>query len=77
MPSFFSMSNYPELALYLALVLIHEHFLFPKLGRLMEMSREYDISILTSRSTLTTDLIFRGHLSLFWWNIDTTYQNKH
>ncbi len=40
MPSLFSVSQYPKFALYIALILVHEHFLLPKAGRLMEMSRE-------------------------------------
>jgi len=33
-------SQYPQLALNLALILRHEHLLLPKFGRLKEMSRE-------------------------------------
>jgi len=40
MPSLFSVPQYPKFALYLALILVHEHLLLPKAGRLMEMSRE-------------------------------------
>ena len=40
MPSLFSVPQYPKFALYLALVLGHEHLLLPRNGRLMEMSRE-------------------------------------
>src|SRR6056297_2989945 len=35
-----SMSQYPQLALNLALILVHEHLLLPKPGRLKNMSRE-------------------------------------
>ena len=35
-----SVSQYPQLALNLALILGHEHLLLPKSGRLKEMSRE-------------------------------------
>jgi len=40
MPYLFSVSQYPQFALNLALILVHEHLLLPKSGRLKEMSRE-------------------------------------
>jgi len=40
MANLFSVSKYPHLTLYLALILVHEHLLLPKTGRLKEMSRE-------------------------------------
>lgn len=35
-----SMSKNSKLALNLALIFVHEHLLYPRIGRLMEMSRE-------------------------------------
>jgi hypothetical protein len=40
MPYLFSVSQYPQFALNLALILVHEHLLLPKSGRLKKMSRE-------------------------------------
>ncbi|WP_139196303.1 hypothetical protein [Salinihabitans flavidus] len=45
------MSQYPQLALNLALILGHEHLLLPKPGRLSEMSREH-WHIYTGRSDI-------------------------
>jgi hypothetical protein len=40
MPYLFSVSQYPQLALNLALIPVHAHLLLPKSGRFKEMSRE-------------------------------------
>ena len=40
MVDLFSVSKYPQLALNLPFVIDHEHRLFPKSGRLKEMSRK-------------------------------------
>jgi hypothetical protein len=40
MSDLLGVSQYPQLALNLALILGHGHLLLPKLGRLKKMSRE-------------------------------------